>query len=139
MPKKDTQSAVLGMLSTAGAQTRSTAEELTPGGSAPLASSPAAAERPGEALSAVRSLLPPSATERPAEILGPVRTLSSPNPTSDPADRAPRTMRLREATAASLRAAWLEAKRDDVLLTAQDFASELVEDALRRRRRTARS
>jgi hypothetical protein len=46
---------------------------------------------------------------------------------------------LRPATAAALRAAWLEAKRDDVLLTAQDFASNLVEDALARhqRRRTA--
>ena len=50
-------------------------------------------------------------------------------------DAAPRTLRLRPATAAGLRAAWLEAKRDDVLLTAQDFASDLVEDALARHRR----
>jgi hypothetical protein len=53
---------------------------------------------------------------------------------------APRTLRLRPDTASRLRAAWLEAKRDDVLLTAQDFASELVDDALvRHRRRRAAS
>ena len=47
-------------------------------------------------------------------------------------------MRLRVETAHQLRAAWLEAKRDDVLLTAQDFASDLVDEALatRSRRRT---
>ena len=50
-------------------------------------------------------------------------------------EAAPRTLRLRPDTAARLRAAWLEAKRDDVLLTAQDFASDLVEDALARHRR----
>jgi hypothetical protein len=56
-------------------------------------------------------------------------------------EAAPRTLRLRPDTAARLRAAWLEAKRDDVLLTAQDFASELVEEALVRhqRRRAASS
>ena len=48
---------------------------------------------------------------------------------------APRTLRLRSETAARLRTAWLEAKRDDVLLTAQDFASDLVEEALARQRR----
>jgi hypothetical protein len=34
-----------------------------------------------------------------------------------------------------LRQAWLEAKRDDVPLTAQDFASDLVDEPLVRRRR----
>jgi hypothetical protein len=38
-----------------------------------------------------------------------------------------------------LRAAWLEAKRDDVLLQSQDFASALVEEALAARRRRARA
>jgi hypothetical protein len=38
-----------------------------------------------------------------------------------------------------LRDAWLEAKRDDVLLTAQDFASDLVDEALARRRRARMS
>jgi hypothetical protein len=47
-------------------------------------------------------------------------------------------MRLRPDTAANLRSAWLQAKRDDVLLTAQDFASDLVEHALGLRARTAR-
>jgi hypothetical protein len=56
-------------------------------------------------------------------------------------DAAPRTLRLRSDTASRLRSAWLEAKRDDVLLTAQDFASDLIEDALLRhhRRRAASS
>jgi hypothetical protein len=44
-------------------------------------------------------------------------------------------MRLRPETANALREAWLEAKRDDVLLTAQDFASHLVDEALARRKR----
>jgi hypothetical protein len=45
-------------------------------------------------------------------------------------------LRLLPATAQRLREAWLEAKREDVLLTAQDFASELVDEALVRRRRS---
>jgi hypothetical protein len=63
---------------------------------------------------------------------------ASPQPRHDDADTpgtAPRTLRLRAETAARLRAAWLEAKRDDVLLTAQDFASTLVDEALARHRR----
>jgi hypothetical protein len=44
-------------------------------------------------------------------------------------------LRLRPGTAQRLRQAWLETKRDDVLLTAQDFASDLVDEALARRRR----
>jgi hypothetical protein len=126
MPKKDTASAVLGMLSTAGAQTRvpvpePPAPEVTPP-PAPepdpdvdLTSAPKAAE---EAPAASVSTLPSSAKRRGAVD-----------------DAAPRTLRLRSDTAARLRAAWLEAKRDDVLLTAQDFASDLVEDALARHRR----
>jgi hypothetical protein len=55
--------------------------------------------------------------------------------TDQPATVAPRTLRLRPATAHRLRQAWLEAKRDDVPLTAQDFASDLVDEALVRRRR----
>lgn len=52
---------------------------------------------------------------------------------------APRTLRLRPTTAGELRAAWLQAKRDDVLLTAKDFASDLLEEALRTRRRRQRA
>ena len=117
MPKKDTSAAVLGMLSSAGAQTR-----------------PAPAEPPPA---------PESVTAAPAPVVQPpaasVRTLPPPARPAPAIHKAPRTLRLREDTASRLRAAWLEAKRDDVLLTAQDFASNLVEDALRRQRRAAAS
>jgi hypothetical protein len=120
MPKKDAASAVLGMLSTVGAQTR-VAEQVEP--PAPVvAPEPVAAEAPVDTR--------PSAS---------VSTLPAPPPPPAPGtaapDKAPRTLRLRADTAEHLRAAWLEAKRDDVLLTAQDFASNLVDDALARRRR----
>src|SRR6478609_971885 len=124
MPKKDTATAVLGMLSTAGAQTRAPlpeppAPEVTP----PPAPEPAVAV----AEAAVVAPEPPAAS---------VSTLPSSTKRRGVADdAAPRTLRLRPDTAARLRAAWLEAKRDDVLLTAQDFASDLVEDALARHRR----
>jgi hypothetical protein len=114
MPKKDTAAAVIGMLSTAGAQTRQTA-----GGT-----------EPGEQVSAAPSV---TVTEdAPAS----VTTLPTPALPAAPAAEAPRTLRLLPATAQRLRQAWLEAKRDDVLLTAQDFASELVDEALARRRRS---
>ncbi len=114
MPKKDTAAAVIGMLSSAGAQTRRPAEEATPEEAAPTV----------------------TVTQEPAVA---VRTLPAPPaPASASEPEAPRTLRLRPAAAQRLRQAWLEAKRDDVLLTAQDFASDLVEEALtRRRRRTA--
>jgi hypothetical protein len=114
MPKKDTAAAVLGMLSTAGAQTRQ---------------APLDAERPEQASAA------PSVTvteDGPAS----VTTLRTPALPAAPAAEAPRTLRLRPATAQRVRQAWLEAKRDDVLLTAQDFASDLVDEALARRRRS---
>ena len=74
----------------------------------------------------------------------PAASVSSlpPAPAPAAAERAPRTLRLRTATAQQLRAAWLEAKRDDVLLTAQDYASTLLDEALAaraRRMRTANS
>jgi hypothetical protein len=117
MPKKDAATAVLGMLSTVGAQTR-VAEPVEP-------PTPATAPEP------VRVEAP--ADTRPSAS---VSTLPAPPPAATvPADKAPRTLRLRADTAEHLRAAWLEAKRDDVLLTAQDFASNLVDDALNRRSR----
>jgi hypothetical protein len=113
MPKKDTAAAVIGMLSTAGAQTRH-AHDGT--------------ER-AEQASATPSV---TVTEdAPAS----VTTLPTPELPSAPAMEAPRTLRLRPGTAQRVRQAWLEAKRDDVLLTAQDFASDLVDEALVRRRR----
>jgi hypothetical protein len=122
MPKKDTATAVLGMLSAAGAQTRPTAS-APPAPAEPVAAEPAIPAPPsvdsavGARPSATVSTLPPAPA--PAKATEP----------------APRTLRLRPETARALRDAWLEAKRDDVLLTAQDFASALVDDALTRRRR----
>jgi len=134
MPKKDTASAVLGMLSTAGAQTR-------PPVAAPLPPDPAVSAEPDVASPlAATAPDPTAATPEPAGAAS-VSRLPDARPQQIRAeDAAPRTLRLRPDTASRLRAAWLEAKRDDVLLTAQDFASELVEDALvRHRRRRAAS
>jgi len=115
MPKKDTAAAVLGMLSTAGAQTRQTSEDAAP------------AEQPSGAATVTVTEDPPAS----------VSTLPAPAlPLTASTTEVPRTLRLLPATAQRLRQAWLEAKRDDVLLTAQDFASELVDEALMRRRRS---
>ena len=114
MPKKDTAAAVIGMLSTAGAQTRRTPEDTAP----------------------AEATLAPQAVTVTEEVAASVSTLPPPpRPTTATPPDAPRTLRLRPATAHRLRQAWLEAKRDDVLLTAQDFASDLVDEALARRRR----
>jgi hypothetical protein len=45
-------------------------------------------------------------------------------------DNAPRTVRLGQAMANALREAWLVAKRDDLLLTYQDFADHVVRRGL---------
>jgi len=114
MPKKDTAAAVIGMLSTAGAQTRRPPEVTESSEPAPVAPSVTVTEP-----------APASVSTLPTPAL----------PATAPAADAPRTLRLLPATAQRLRQAWLEAKRDDVLLTAQDFASELVDEALVRRGR----
>ncbi|WP_431236143.1 hypothetical protein ACQ856_28985 (plasmid) [Mycolicibacterium psychrotolerans] len=121
MPKKDTSAAVLGMLSSAGAQTR-----------------PAPVEPPVVVAPAPEPVATPTPAAA-APVAASVRTLPPPAKPMPVVDEAPRTLRLRPDTAARLRAAWLEAKRDDVLLTAQDFASNLVEDALLRRQRRTTS
>jgi hypothetical protein len=137
MPKKDTASAVLGMLSSAGAQTRRPAAAPTP-------SEAPAVERAREPTAAPEPIAPTvEPAPEPAPASAPsasVSTLpSNRKPASTAEEPAPRTLRLRPDTATALRTAWLEAKRDDVLLTAQDFASSLMEDALARhhRRRAA--
>ena len=120
MPKKDTAAAVLGMLSTAGAHTRRTPESTEP------------VEEAAQAVAPTVTVT----EDAPAS----VSTLPTPTrPIAAIASQAPRTLRLRPVTAHRLRQAWLEAKRDDVLLTAQDFASDLVDEALlaRHRRRPA--
>jgi hypothetical protein len=116
MPKKDTASAVRGMLSSAGAQTRR-----------PLESS----------ASTIEAVAAPTVTvtEEARASVSALPTAAPPAPSTVTAPEAPRTLRLRSSAAQRLRDAWLEAKRDDVLLTAQDFASDLVEEALRRRMR----
>ena len=127
MPKKDVSDAILGMLSSAGSTTRpvSTPREEPAPVKAPVAEA------------AVTSPVPAN-----LEIEAPTRQRSSSPTSADvPASgpSAPRTLRLRPATAQDLRDAWLEAKRDDVLLTAQDFASDLVEEMLKVRRRRTRA
>jgi pimeloyl-ACP methyl ester carboxylesterase len=122
MPKKDTSAAVLGMLSSAGAQTR-----------------PAPVESPVAVAPAPEPVITTPTPAAAAPVAASVRTLPPPAKPMPVVDEAPRTLRLRPDTAARLRAAWLEAKRDDVLLTAQDFASNLVEDALLRRQRRTTS
>ena len=119
MPKKDVNSAVLGMLSAAGSQTRQ-----------PTMVADDRLEPPGSEAGLTDLLVGAEERGRPVTQLPPVRTEGA-------EQAAPRTLRLRADTASRLRQAWLEAKRDDVLLTAQDFASNLVEDALARRRRRA--
>jgi hypothetical protein len=115
MPKKDAASAVVGMLSAVGEQTR----------------------RPLEAAPPVKETVPAppvTVTEDPHASVSPLPTAPPPAaPAIAPEPKTPRTLRLRSTTAQRLRDAWLEAKRDDVLLTAQDFASDLVDEALRRR------
>lgn len=108
MAKKDTAAAVLGMLSTTGASTRPT----SPTEAAERLDMPSAAAEPAPALSGAST-----ARRRVAE----------------PPPAVPRTLRLRASTAAALRDAWLDAKRDDVLLSHQDFASDLLDAALRHR------
>jgi hypothetical protein len=115
------------MLSAAGAQTRPSQppapDPVTAGApQAPATTAPGESVAPAEPIAA-----PPQQPDAP------------PTTTGEPADAAPRTLRLRPGTAGMLRAAWLEAKRDDVLLTAQDFASNLVDEALAMRRRRARA
>jgi hypothetical protein len=139
--KKDTSAAVLGMLSAAGAQTRPAAPRPEPSESPlpPVAEDASTSPLP-------EPVTPPAAPQVSSEPTPPhapaipehARSNGTPV-ASEPSDGAPRTLRLRAATASMLRAAWLEAKRDDVLLTAQDFASNLVDEALAARRRRARS
>src|SRR3954454_6819516 len=114
MPKKDTSAAVLSMLSSAGAQTRpgdDSAKQLTDTVTAPAV----------------------TVTEVAQATVSPLPTGPQAVPTTETPPAAPRTLRLRSTAAQRLRDAWLDAKRDDVLLTAQDFASDLVEEALVRR------
>jgi hypothetical protein len=114
MPKKETAASVVGMLSVAGAQTRKPLEDSPPARETIAVPTVTVTEEAQASVSALPTAVPAA----PATVTAP---------------EAPRTLRLRSSAAQRLRDAWLEAKRDDVLLTAQDFASDLVEEALRRR------
>lgn len=136
MARKDTSKAVLSMLSTTGAQTRPTVQDESPqpaSGPVPRGVAPPPLEPPA-ALAPLGEPGSPMAAGVPLASVEPAsRHVDS---ASEP---APRTLRLRPATASHLRLAWLEAKRDDVLLTAQDFASNLVDEALAARKRRGKA
>lgn len=122
---KKVSDVVMGMLSDAGSATR-VAIDVAPVAEPP---EPPAAHVPA-----------PAPIERATVAAPQVKSVESvERPSAAEPPEAPRTLRLRPEAATRLRAAWLEAKRDDVLLTAQDFASDLMMEALvsRRRRRTA--
>jgi hypothetical protein len=123
---KKVSDVVMGMLSDAGSATRAPAQIGAPPADPPPPARPAPDSQPAPA---IRDTIPAAASVAAAPAARPAAV------TVDP--EAPRTLRLRPEAATRLRAAWLEAKRDDVLLTAQDFASDLVLEALvsRRRRR----
>ena len=90
----------------------------------------AGSPRPGER--------PPSLPEAPSERLGELARILDRlrQGRGEPALR----LRLADLLASpGVGDAWLEAKRDDVLLTAQDFASDLVEEMLKVRRRRTRA
>lgn len=59
------------------------------------------------------------------------RARHAPAPDEQSGDNAPRTLRLSQPMANALREAWLLTKREDVLLTYQDYADRVVRDGLR--------
>jgi hypothetical protein len=122
---KKVSDVVMGMLSDAGSATRVTIDVAAPPADPPAA--PPAAD-----------VSAPAPIHRGTVAAPQVKPVESPEQPSAQEPGAPRTLRLRPEAATRLRAAWLEAKRDDVLLTAQDYASDLVMEALvsRRRRRS---
>lgn len=134
MAKKDTAATVLGMLSTTGASTRPSGlpspdrprDEFEP------PAVPEAATVPAPVATAA-----PEPREEAPPPPGSASHRRVPEPEA-PAREVPRTLRLRASTAAALRDAWLEAKRHDVLLSHQDFASDLLDVALGQRQRSAR-
>ena len=150
MPKKDVNNSILGMLSTVGSTTRPAREAgeavTTPEEQsvpdAPAAEAPAADAAPAASLEPpaadIAAPEPPAAAEHEPEAPKQQRQFGAAGkaPTQP---SVPRTLRLRPATANELRDAWLEAKREDVLLTAQDFASDLLEEMLKLRRRRTRA
>lgn len=147
MPKKDISESVLGMLSTAGSSTRpvrTPAEKEQPAPDPdPSPTLEVGEEQTAPPIDEVPAPDPEPAPEAQPESVEPAerpRPLTArPTRISHTVD-VPRTLRLRPATAQALREAWIEAKHDDVMLTAQDFASELIEEMLKiRKRRESRA
>lgn len=129
---KNVSDVVMGMLSDVGSATRGPGEPDH---------QPVAEPHQARAALVSRRPAPAPRAAAAAEVVPPPQPVDPPPSADADAPGAPRTLRLRPETATRLRAAWLQAKRDDVLLTAQDFASNLVEEALvaRQRRRRAAS
>lgn len=128
---------VVGMLSDVGSSTRAAAPSVTEAFARPPAPVASPATAPPLPVPPQPSA-PPVSREPARSAPGSASVASASSPaTGEPV--IPRTLRLRTGTAGQLRAAWLLAKREDVLLTAQDFASDLVEEALRSRQRRQRA
>lgn len=146
MAKKDTTATVLGMLSSTGASTRPLGGVSRPEPAEPAEPSPVDERASTEqAVPDVAATSAPDASPTPTALRptssAPTRSSRRRSAVAEPETTArdvPRTLRLRASTAAALRDAWLEAKRDDVLLSHQDFASNLIDDALGRRRGSRR-
>lgn len=140
MPKKDVNEAILGMLSSAGTETRPARlpavedEKRSAVDPAPIPAPAVQDAAPSPEPISAQDQHPESEPE-PEQWPEPPRPFNSTARIARGEPQAPRTLRLRAATAQALREAWLEAKHDDVLLTAQDFASELIEEMLKIRRR----
>ncbi len=128
MAKKDTAATVLGMLSTTGASTRPTATASEP--RRELAEQHTEHDQADDSATVAAPAAPASAGRPAGES---PRRGAPPTPQLPVTPAVPRTLRLRASTAAALRDAWLDAKRDDVLLSHQDFASDLLDAALRQR------
>ncbi len=169
MPKKDTASAILGMLSSTGAHTRPAGQPAQEGAqhARPVdAGEHVGGEAGGEDTKAVSGTDDPvtpadprvdeqanAATEASTDADPQWEAASSGGgdasdsgeqpknvrmlPVSGGAQKAPLTVRLTPEAAQILREAWLDAKRDDVLLSATDFASAVVLSSLKSRKRAA--
>lgn len=118
MARKDANAAVLGMLSTSGSQYR-------PRPDAP--SAPEAAPAPEQAPATAPT--DPQRDESNDRGRRARRAAGGATTTTETA-RAPRTIRLSQQMADRLRDAWLAAKKDDVLLTLQDFADDILDQGL---------
>jgi hypothetical protein len=140
MPRKNTRNTVLAMLSSAGAETRPTApasprrrrptnDETDPADREQGLHQPADA---GEMVTANEPSAQPSSGTMPTRRRARPAAGTSVDAGTDDQPHAPRTLRLSQAVASQLRAAWLEARRaDDVLLTQQDHARSVISRGLR--------